>query len=466
MSAAASILPPAARDASMSNRALIRQLLALALPVLVENLLHMVVGVNDTYLANHLPNGIAAAAGSAVGTITYFLWFFGLLVGAVAAGGTALIARARGARHRSLSNSVCGQSISLALLIGVVIGAVMYLGAEPIIELTGLRGQAPAFALPYLRMLSVSLPFTMVMLIANACLRGDGDTLSPAIAMIVVDIVNIIFSWALCRGWRPFPLMGFNGIALGTVIAYVAGGVLQFIVLLRGRPTMKLRLHRMRPHWATLRRLLRIGLPAGAEGLLAWLANFGVIRIINSLDPTNVLPDAHMNTIRIEGFSFMIGIAFGTAAATMVGISMGMNSVARARRCAWLAFAMGGGAMTLCGLSFIFLGQYPARLLSPDNARIAHLTTECLFITGFIQSGFAAALIFGGALRGAGDTFFVMLMSLSTVIGIRFVGVVIVASWLRLGLAAVWIVLAGELFLRGAFALLRFELGRWPELKV
>ncbi len=56
----------------------------------------MLVGLNDTYLANHLPNH-AADAGAAVGTITYFLWFIGLLVASIGAGSTALISRAKGA---------------------------------------------------------------------------------------------------------------------------------------------------------------------------------------------------------------------------------------------------------------------------------------------------------------------------------------------------------------------------------
>src|SRR5256885_3414124 len=110
-----------------SNRALFRQMLALALPVLAENILHMVVGINDTYLANKLKViEDRAPAGAAVGTITYFLWFFGLLVSSVGAGTTAIIARARGARHRSMANSVTGQSMAAAVLVGIIVGAILY----------------------------------------------------------------------------------------------------------------------------------------------------------------------------------------------------------------------------------------------------------------------------------------------------------------------------------------------------
>src|SRR5256885_14224055 len=104
---------------------LLRQLRILAVPVLVQFVLDLLVGINDTYLANKLK--IAehrAPAGSAGGTITYFLLFFNLLVSSVGAGTTAIIARAQGARHPSLAHSVTRQPITPAEIIGPGRGAV------------------------------------------------------------------------------------------------------------------------------------------------------------------------------------------------------------------------------------------------------------------------------------------------------------------------------------------------------
>jgi len=447
-----------------TNRQLMRRVLALALPVLLEQVLHMLVGLNDTYLANHLP-AHAADAGAAVGTITYFLWFIGLLVSSVGTGSTAIIARGKGALHRSLVNSVTGQSVSVSVLIGLVIGILLFAVARPIITGTQLQGDAPALATSYLRMLSVTLPFTMLMFIAGACMRGGGDTLTPAIIMVLVDIINMVASFALTRGWWGLPVMGFNGIALGTIIAYVCGGVMQFLVLLSGKSVVILYWHRLLPHWATIRRLVRIGLPAAVEGLLAWLANFAVIGVVNAMDASNISSAAHMNSIRLESISFLSGMAFASAAATMVGTSLGMKDPARARRAAYLSYLGGGGIMAICGLLMITLGRYPAQWLSGNNTQVIYLTTRCLFITGFIQSGFAASMIFGGALRGAGDTFVVMLLNLASIIGVRFTGVLIVGR-LKLGLPAVWLVLCSELLLRGVLMYGRFWQGKWKHIQV
>jgi putative MATE family efflux protein len=447
------------------QRALAWQVLLLALPVVVEHTLHIGVGLTDTYLANHLAEPFAAPATAAVGTISYMLWFVVLLVAAIGTGSTAIIARAKGARHRSLANSVAGQSMTSAAILGLILAALAWAAGEPIVAMTRLSGQAGDFALSYLRMLSVALPFMTVMFVANASLRGAGDTLTPAIAMVVVDIVNVAFSFALVHGWWGLPRMGFEGIAAGTVIAYIVGGVLQFVVLISGRGGIRLHLHRLRPHWLTLKRLLRIGGPAGFEGLLAWLANFAVVIIINQMDRTNVAPAAHINTVRIESLSFMIGLAFGTAAATMVGQSLGMRDPRRASRSAHLAYCWAGTFMTLCGVVFVLFNQQLSHFTSSDDA-VADLTARCLRVTGYVQTGFAALTVYTAALRGAGDTLKVMMINLASIIGLRLVGVVIVGLWLKMGLVAIWVVLSVELFLRGLMIFLRFLHGGWKHVRV
>jgi putative MATE family efflux protein len=424
------------------------------------------VGLNDTYLANTLPSGISRDATAAVGTIAYILWFIGLLVGTVGAGSTAIIARAKGARHRSLANSVTGQSITSGLLLGLGLGLVMYLGAGLVVKMTQLIGRAPQFAESYLRWLAWGMPAATVLFVANACLRGAGDTITPAITMVVVDVVNVICTWGLTRGLFGLPELGFEGISLGTLIAYVTGGVIQFGVLVFGRRGVRLYLHRLRPHWVTLKRLLRIGLPAGAEGLLAWLANFAVVIVVNRIGSDNTAPAAHVNAIRIEAVSFLAGFAVAMAAATMVGQSLGQRNPRRAVRSAYLAYAVGGGIMTLMGLCFVLFGQYPARWLSPHDAHIADLTARCLFVAGLVQSGFAASAIFGGALRGAGDTTSVMLLNLASILGVRLSGVLVVGLWLNLGLVAVWVVLCVELMVRGTLVWLWFLRGSWKRIQV
>lgn len=441
----------------------LKPLILLSLPILVENVLHMLVGLTDVYLAGHLPEG-AAAATAAVGTVAYILWFVNLIAMAIATGATAIVSRAVGAKHRSLANSVAGQSVTASLLLGTCAAILFALMAGKLADLTELKGEAHDYARYYFQILSISLPFSLVTVAASAVLRGAGDTLSPAIAMVIVDLVNIGLSLVLTRGYFGLPEMGFKGIAIGTVVAYVIGGVLLILWLARGQ-RVRLHRHRLWPHWSTLRRLIRIGLPNGVEGGLTWAANFVILRTINQIDASNISAAAHIVTIRVESLSFMIGLAIATATATLVGQGLGQKNPARAVRAATTAAALGIGVMVCWGLAFVFAGRQLAGLMTSDPAAI-DLAARCLFITAFAQVGFAATLVFGGALRGAGDTVAVMLINIASQLGLRLVGVLVLVNVFRYGLEAVWVVLASELTIRGALMAGRFVHGGWKHVKV
>src|SRR5687767_11165487 len=150
---------PRAALAETSDRALFGYLLVLAAPVVVEQFLSMAVGLTDVWLAGHLGEQSADAT-AAVGSISYFLWLIGLITGTINAGSTAIIARAMGARHKSLANKVCGQSVTAGLLLGVVLGAAMFTLAEPIAVLTRLPESSRPLATLYLQILAFSLPFS------------------------------------------------------------------------------------------------------------------------------------------------------------------------------------------------------------------------------------------------------------------------------------------------------------------
>jgi putative MATE family efflux protein len=447
-----------------------RMVLFLALPVVAEQLLHSLVGLTDFWVASHLvpstdPNAAAInnAAGAAVGSVQYVLWLIGMLAGMIGTGATALIARAIGARDRRTANASCGQAISLALMVGGTMIPAMYFGAHQFAVFSELHGDSLGLLVQYLQILCFVMPFTLLMFSAGACLRGSGDTISPAIAMITVDIVNLFLTTGLGFGMFGLPHLGFKGIAIGTTIAYAVGGLILVTILFVRRGFMRLYLHRMIPHWPPLKRILRIGLPSGSESAMQWMANFLVLGSVNHLG--EAAGTAHAAAIRLESFSFLTGMGFATAAATLVGQSLGMKDPRRARHCAYVAYAMGGGVMTFMGVLFILFGHQLAWLMSKDPA-VIELTAGCIRTTGFIQAGFAAAMIFGFAMRGAGDTMHVMIINLASIFLLRLAGVIIVVRVMGLGLGAIWFVLCGELMVRGLLMFLRFRFGRWDAVKV
>src|SRR3954467_7314352 len=108
-------LPHLQAAAATKREPLLWILLCLTGPILAENLLHLLVGFTDTWLAGHLREGPKQAT-AAVGSVAYILWLVNLLASAIAAGATAIVARAIGAKHKRLASSVCGQSIGAAAI--------------------------------------------------------------------------------------------------------------------------------------------------------------------------------------------------------------------------------------------------------------------------------------------------------------------------------------------------------------
>jgi putative MATE family efflux protein len=474
---AAQTLGHAGRQPLIRRENLLRSVFVLALPVVVEQWLHSFVGLTDTYLANHIvltadlsgealdaAHAYNRASAAAVGSVMYFLWFVGLLASSVGIGATALISRATGARHKRVASAVVGQTLLCAATVGLVFGALLVAVSPLIAPLTGLSADAQPLFVSYVRIIGWAMPLALIMMASASCLRGGGDTISPAIAVMIVDIVNAIVSFSLVRGWFGLPELGFTGIAIGTTSAYCVGAILQVLLLLRRNGKVRLFVHRLKPNLAVTKRILRIGLPSGAEMMLQWMANFGVLFVVNNLG--NAGAAAHLAAIRIEAFSFMTGMGFSVAASTLVGQSLGMKDVARARRCAYLAYGCGGGAMLIWGLGFIVAGPQIAALILQGDPEVVALTGMCLRITGVIQIGFAAAMIFGGALRGAGDTISVMIVNLASIIGVRLTLVLIVGRLLHASLPWIWVVLCSELMLRGALMFARFRWGPWHKVKV
>jgi putative MATE family efflux protein len=282
--------------------------------------------------------------------------------------------------------------------------------------------------------------------------------------MVTVDSTNALLSLTLARGWFGFPALGYRGIAIGTLCAYVVGGTLLLVVLLSGKGRLRLFPHRMRPHWMTMRRILRIGVPSGVEGVLTWGAQFVILFIINHFGGS-LSGAAHAVAIRVESFSFLPGFAIATATATAVGQSLGMKDPRRATRAAYLGFRMGGGFMVAFGLLFIFRPHWFTSMLASDP-RVADLAAKCLFPAGFAQLGFAASLIFGGALRGAGDTMRVMCITLASTFCLRLAGALVVGGYFKMGVAAIWVVLCAELTIRGGLIFSHFLRGKWKHVEV
>jgi len=441
-----------------------RQVWVLAIWPLLEQVMAFLVGTVDMVLAARLkPEVLAVAANDALGVAGYVGWLMGLMMGAVGIGASALVARAIGGRHKRLANAALGQAILLAVFVGAAIGLIIFIFAEPIAGLAGMSGQAMDYCRVYLRILTVAAPMSAVLFVGGACLRAAGDTRTPFIVVVLVNIVNIAASLLFVYGPDPIGGHGVAGIAAGTSVAWVIGAVLILAVLARGK-VIKLRLARLRPHWHTARRIIRIAIPQLAESLGIWGGNFLVLIIIGKL-ATDGLLGSHMWAVRIESASFLTGFALAGAAAILVGQYLGANDPVMAKRSAVYCCTLAVAMMSLSGLVFILVPDVLIAAVSPVPLH-QEVAPQLLWICGWVQPFFALAIVLSHAIKGAGDTRSTMIIGYVSLFVFRLPAAYLLGIYFDLGLAGVWYGLCGEMVVRGLLFTARFAQGGWLKTRV
>jgi putative MATE family efflux protein len=376
-------------------------------------------------------------------------------------GSTALVARFVGAGLRERAVRVANQSIVLAVFLGLVASVLGVLGVERLVGWLQLEGDAAVFAADYLRPIFALLVFQMIAGAGTACLAGAGDTRTGLYVLGGVALVNVPLASFFQERY------GFMGIAVGTAISHLIGGIIVLAVLCRGRAGLQLHLPLLWPDFPLLRRLLRISIPAGFDSLLVAVGQLCFLTVVNRLGV--VESSAHGIALRWEALAYLAGMAFGTAAMTMVGQNLGAGRPARAAQSGWNAYWLCCLMMCLCGLLYVVLAPWMFALFCPFEAQrpVIEMGVPVLRFIALAMPPLAATIVFTQALRGAGDVRVPVLFTLVGFFAIRLP----LAYWLTtpsmgLGLMGAWIAMAVDVFARGGFVLLRFASGRWRGIAV
>jgi putative MATE family efflux protein len=446
-----------------------RRVLALAWPVLLQQLLILSVQLSDRYLAgNYLEEISYQAAQTNAQYLTWFLTSFTVLI---SVGSTALVARLVGAGDRASANRVTDQSILLATVFGLAIGVIGLLGAPSLVRLLQLHGDAADAAVAYLFPLFFLYVFQMVESAGIACLIGAGDTRTGMYVLGGIALINLPLAWAL------MPVLGFAGIAWGTAISRALGAVVVMTVLAKGRAGLRWTPRYMWPDWRLIWRILRVSVPAGADSLSVAAGHLWFLSIVNGLG--EVASGAHGIAIGWEALGYMSGYAFGTAAMALVGQYLGAKRPDLAAQSVWTAFRMALLYMCLMGVVFFTLAPQMFELFcTSDKQAVIDVGVPVLRLVAFAMPAVACCFIFTFALRGAGDTRVPVLFTWIGFLCVRIplayfladervdLGALGTLPGANLGLFGAWLAMFADLFVRGGFFLYRFAGGRWKQMKV
>jgi putative MATE family efflux protein len=408
-----------------------RRVLALAVPIIGENLLQTLVGTVDTLMVARL--GKAEVAG--VGTSIEFIFFILASLSAVSIGATVLVAQAIGAGEQTRANGLARQALVWGVLLAIPVSIVGYLLAGPVIGLFGTEDDVAHFGTVYLQITAATSVTLLLTFVCGAVLRGAGDSRTPFYASVVANVVNVAVAWALIFGKLGLPELGVAGSAWGAAAGRATSAAIMLILLARGTRTISIRGRAgWQPDWSTAKRLLRLGIPAALEELLI-SAGFTALLAVVALLGTAALAAQHIAFTALS-LVFMPGFGFAMAATALVGQCIGARDLAQARSAARISALWAIIWMSAGGVVYFAFAPLAMRVFTDDPGVVAE-GVDALRVLAPGLPFWALWTVYGGALRGSGDTRTPMLMSGLAVwltLGLSWV----LVRWFDGGLGAVW----------------------------
>ena len=459
----------------LGRMSLRKQVMTLAMWPFLEQILGFLVSAVDLIFTGRLAEGeLRVAMMDAMGIGGYIAWLLMIMQGSVGTGVMALVSRATGAREGALAGKALTQGLMLGLATGVLVSVVLSLLLSTIVSVFGLSDESAEQALSYLRVLVWSAPVLGLMLVATNALRGAGDTRTPFLAMVVVNLVNVFLSWLFVFGQEEGQGMGVAGLALGSVLGWVSGALvlIAFLLLRRdkeqGEVFLTLRGCRFYPEPEVMRRIIKVGVPQALEMGGMWAIQSVMLGFISGLPQEGAL-GSHMIAIRVESMSFLPGFAIGSAGAALVGQYLGAGSPTMAMKAARISWSYAAIFMSLLGLLFLSCSRELVALIvpeGPDSQHFQDLAGPLIFLCGLSQPFLATVLVMKTTMRGAGATQLVMRYSYSTMLFYRVFIIPVGVSFFGLGLTGIWVVMFIDVITQAIlFSRIHFR-GDWLRAKV
>lgn len=431
-----------------------REVVFLAFPLVLSMLSQTIMtAVEAAFLGRYgtVEQGAAGLAGA-------LLWPLLLVCNWSGIGVQICVAQSIGAQRRADCGAFTWQGIYVSVLAWLFLIAAG-LSAPLIVQLSAPSPELVEPTALYLRIeLLGGLP-GLVNLTLVGFFRGIGDTKTPLVVTLVVELVGMLLDVLLIFGVAGFPRLGIAGAAWSTVSATTVGTVLYLCLFLRrGQREGLLTQPRIPFDRHACWRLVRLSWPIGAQGALdvgSWTLFTALIARLGTVEAA-----AHAIAIRVISLAYMAGYGISVAATTLVGRYLGAREPAAARRtmrsCLMLALLLMGSM----GIGFFVWRQPLVALFTRDHA-VAPLAVQLVILVALFQIFDSLLLSAMGVLRGAGQTRWPMLAVLLVNWGLFIPGAALVMFPWQGGILGGWAVALGSAVLLGLVLLWRVLRGGW-----
>lgn len=396
-------------EIDMCHGPILRKMLVFTIPLICSSILQLLFNAADVIVVGRYAgdNSLAAvgSTGSLIGLITNL--FLGLSVGA-----NVLVARYYGAKREEELSETVHTAILVSIYSGVLLTFVGVFGAKQILVWMQTPKEVVGLATLYLRIYFLGMPAMMVYNFGSAILRAVGDTKRPLYFLTGTGVVNVLLNLLFVIKFQ----WDVAGVATATVISQIIAALLILGCLRREQGGIRLVLRELHIHKDKIIGIVKIGIPAGIQGIIFALSNVLIQSSVNSFGA--VIVAGNSAAINIESFVYITMNAFHQATISFVGQNMGAGNYKRINRivflgeiCVMTVGLVFGNLVVLGGKTL--LGFYTTNG-AVVKAGMRRLRSIC---TVYALCGMMDVMV--GALRGIGYSMIPMLVSIVGVCGVR-----------------------------------------------
>ena len=407
------------RSVNMLEGSLWDKILVVALPFAFTGIMQQLFNAADIAMLGQF---VGKEAMAAVGSNSPIIGMVLSLFIGISLGANVIIARFIGKKNIHGVHAAVHTAILVALGCGVAMAIAGELLVEPLLRLLSVPEEIFDLAVLYLRVFWLAMPFILLYNFESSIFRSQGDTRTPLYCLIASGItkffLNLFFILVLD--------MSVEGVAIGTIVATALSSAMLFYFLCRSQTEIRVRLTEFHVDKRILLPMLRIGLPAGMQGMVFALSNLCIQSAINELGPDVMAASAA--AFNLEIFTFFLINAFGQVCTTFVSQNYGARNIRRCKQAMkWCLFQ--DLLLTACICALLILFGVPLLHIFSDDSTVVAL--------GFIRLKYVAGLEFinavievlSGAMRGYGSSLIPALITLFGICGTRVTWVYTVFAW-------------------------------------
>lgn len=393
----------------MINGSLGDKIIKYAIPLAATGVLQQLFNAADLAVVGRFSGKEAMAAVGGNAPVIGLL--VNLFVG-ISLGSNVIIAKSIGQKDNESISKAVHTSVVVALIGGlflVLLGEVL---APGVVSLLDVPEDVYPLAVKYLRIYLAGMPVILLYNFESAIFRSCGNTQTPLVALVVSGILNVVLNLFFVLGMG----MDVDGVAIATVLSNLVSSAILFAALMKTELAIRIEPRKLRVYGDVLGQILRIGIPAGIQGMIFSFANIIIQSAVNSLGTTVMA--ASSAAYNLEIFAYYIMNSFGQACTTFVGQNYGAGKGDRCRRVLKLCLLQSLiSTMVVSGLILLFshplLGIFNT---DPDVIATARIRLEYIFFAylfSFAQEGLS------GYLRGFGVSFIPAACSVVGICGVR-----------------------------------------------